>query len=346
MRRSERLAGALAAALLAGCETSLPGGDLGAPATAAPEASAPPPVLPACRPFASVPGVTAVTGAMRSIPEADGGALVIVDDAVAGDAGVTALGLAVPAGEGVNDCLAGASLTARGRVSVFDPPSPTALSGVTSDAGASLYYVDPTSGGVGVATRDPASGAFRPAPALLWTADRPAFGAAAVASGGDVFAIGCLSARFLDADCYAARVPVGAVFDLAAYDYAVGGGRYSPRVDDAWPMTQGGTSVDLAFVAARGEWLLAYAPPLATKIEARTGVSPTGPWSAPFDVTACELADADMFCSGVHLHPALASPPGTLALSYAAATLSGDAAARRAAEPEKWAPRLLGMRVP
>jgi hypothetical protein len=53
-----------------------------------------------------------------------------------------------------------------------------------------------------------------------------------------------------------------------------------------------------------------------------------------------------MFCVGVHLHPALASAPGTVALSYAPASLASDQASRRAADPDAWWPRLVALPLP
>jgi hypothetical protein len=53
-----------------------------------------------------------------------------------------------------------------------------------------------------------------------------------------------------------------------------------------------------------------------------------------------------MFCVGVHLHPALASPSGTVALSYAPASFSSDEASRRAADPDAWWPRLVALPLP
>jgi hypothetical protein len=45
----------------------------------------------------------------------------------------------------------------------------------------------------------------------------------------------------------------------------------------------------------------------------------------------------------IHLHPQVAVPAGCVALSYAAASLSSDAASRRAAEPDKWWPRVVAL---
>jgi hypothetical protein len=180
----------------------------------------------------------------------------------------------------------------------------------------------------------------------LWTPDHPPYGSAAVASGGYVDVLGCVAARFLDADCFLARAPAGDLADESAYAYYVGAGRFSSRVDDSWPLTTGAASLDVAPRPAEGRWVMLYATPLGTTITLRSGLAPQGPWSAPIPIATCDLADADMFCTGIHLHPTIASFPGTVVVSYAAASMSADAATRRAAEPGKWWPRFVALTLP
>jgi hypothetical protein len=346
MRSSDRAIGALAGACIgiAACATSLPGGDLGESAGPGDAGATAPPVVSACLPFRSITGLTTMSGAFRSIPQAGGGAWAIVDNAVVDGADVPSLALAVPAGASLDDCLASSTLASTGTAPALDPSSLAPLSGVVAGGVALLYYVD-ASGSIGVAAQDPADGRFRPGATLLWTSDRPVFGTAAVTDGTNVFAIGCQSARFLDADCFVARAPAASTDDESAYGYYTGGGRWSPRVDDAWPVTSGGTALDVAWLPDHNRWLAAYVPPLGATIMLRSGLTPDGPWSAPLAVATCALADPDMFCAGIHLHPALSAPPGTIALSYAAASLSPDVASRRAAEPDKWWPQLVALPV-
>jgi len=153
---------ALCALLLAACETTLPGGDLGAAASTSEAGAPPPPTVSGCLPFRNVPGVDAVTGAMRSLPAPDGGALIVVDDAVGADADVPSLALVAPAGATVADCLSTAMLPASAPTSAFDPSTLSPLSGFVAGSVAAFYYVDPTYGAVGVATQDPSDGRFRP----------------------------------------------------------------------------------------------------------------------------------------------------------------------------------------
>jgi hypothetical protein len=345
MRRSEATIAALAAAVTASCETLLPGGDLGATASSADAGARAPPRAVGCRPLHDVAGVTRVGGAVRSLALPDGSVLVVADDVTLAGNDVPSLALTAAAGASVDDCLASAAPTNNGPA--FDPPDLAPLSGVVVAGVATFYYAD-SSGSIGVAPQDPSDGRFRSASSVaqLWTSDRPAFGTAAVVVGTDVHALGCKPARFLDADCFAARAPSASLADASAYAYTMGSDRWSPRVDDAWPMTSGGTTFDVAWLPAQSRWLMVYVPPLGNTLTARSGLSPEGPWSAPIPLATCDLADADMFCAGMHLHPALASPDGTIALSYAPASLSPDAASRRAADPDAWWPRLVALPVP
>ena len=104
--------------------------------------------------------------------------------------------------------------------------------------------------------------------------------------------------------------------------------------------------MDVAWIPGSGRWLMLYSPPLSSTLRVRSGLAPEGPWSAPIDVATCDLADPDMFCGGVHLHPALGRDAGTVVVSYAAASLSAGTDERRAAEPEKWWPRFAVLALP
>ncbi len=65
-----------------------------------------------------------------------------------------------------------------------------------------------------------------------------------------------------------ARAPAASVADENAYTYYVGGALFSPRVDDAWLMATGASSLDLALVGTR--WLMAYVTPLGSTITLRS----------------------------------------------------------------------------
>jgi len=321
---------------LGGCAVPLHDDGAGAGAGAAPDGAAPLPVLAGCRPFQAL--ASRVAGALHSAPAADGGVLFVVDDAIVGGTDVPALTLVAPAGATLDDCLAGAAL-AGGTPSSALPASLAPQAMLTANGATSLFYAQ-AGDGYGVASLGATTGT------PLWTSDRPAYGTAGVVSGADAYVVGCVGARFLDGDCYLARAPVASLGDPSAYAYSVGGGRWTPRVDEAFPVTSGATAVDLAWLPDRQRWVLAYVPPLGSTITVRSGLAPAGPWSTPIAVATCDLADPDMFCAGVRLHPAVTTSPGTIALSYAPASLSPDAGARRAASPEAWWPRLAALALP
>jgi hypothetical protein len=335
MRRSEADAVGVVVlgAALGAC--AVPLHDDGGGGGAASDGAAPLPVAGGCRPFRGL--ASSVSGAVHSTPTATG-LLFVVDDATVAGADVPALALEAPAGASLDDCL-GAAALAGGTPSSALPASLAPQAMLTVNGATSLFYAE-AGGGYGVT----ALGATAGTP--LWTSDRPAYGTAAVVSGDDAYVMGCVGARFLDGDCFVARVPAGSLGDPSAYAYSVGGGRWTARVGDAFPVTSGGTDVDVAWLPDQRRWLLAYVPPLGTTITVRSGLSPAGPWSAPIDVATCDLADPDMFCAGLRLHPAVAAPPGTIALSYAPATFSADAGARRAGNPDAWWPRIVALPLP
>jgi hypothetical protein len=323
----------LALAGTAACATPLPGSETQAPTE---DAAAPLPVLTGCRPLQGL--VQGLSGGLRSVTQA-GGLLFIADDAQVQGTDVPSLQVQVPSSSSATDCLASASFPG-GMPSSALPASLSPLAAV-SVGGAVSLYVDQLSG-FGVAALGPSS-----TPVPLWTADRPAFGTAAVTDDdGNVYAIGCIAARFLDGDCYVARAPASSIASIGAYEYYVGSERWSPRIEDAWPMTSGATAVDVVALPSLGRWLMAYAGPLGTTIIVRSGLSPQGPWSGPIPVAQCDLADGDMFCADVRLHPALSVAPGSIAISYAIGSLSADAGARQAQDPQAWWSRLGVLALP
>ena len=195
------------------------------------------------------------------------------------------------------------------------------LAGLTTDTSYLFFAADRPDGftndGFGIARWDADAGRFV-AVTLLWTADRPSYGSAAVVDGDYVYVFGGLAARFLAADAYLARAPLARITEPAAYEYWAGGGAYSPNADDAAPLVEAGTSPSVAWNAEHGRFILAYSSPLATDVTVRSGLGVSGPWSLPVTLGRCELPaiDADAFCGDVTLLPLLAQGGGiTLAQS-------------------------------
>lgn len=265
------------------------------------------------------------------------------------------------AGATLGSCVEGAR--AIGATAAFEPASLpahelfTMLSATTTSAGSSLFYEaltpDSTAAfgvrslGRGVAILDDKTGQFVVGGAPLWTSDRPSYGVASVVVDDELYAFGCLDDGFLSADCYVARAPAAAVGDPAQYEYAIGGGRWSSNVEDAWPVVRdAGAQIDVAWIASLDRFVMVYATPLGTTLHVRSGLAPDGPWSEDYEIAACDLADSDLFCASIHAHPELTASDGALPVTYAIDSLSDDFAARTAADPAKYWPRLARLQLP
>jgi uncharacterized protein DUF4185 len=317
------------------CATPLPDTQTESDAAVAEDVAPPLPVLRGCRPFQGL--ADRVSGAIRSVGTPRG-TLFIADDAFVAGSDVPAVQIETSTSATVDDCLASASLVDGAPTSAL-PGALAPLAAIETEATVSLFFSQPSTG-YGITTPGATSRSF------LWTSDRPAYGTAAASYEGYVYVYGCLAARYLDGDCYLARAGGPSIASEAAYSYYVGGGHWSPLVDDAWPMTSGATAVDVVLAPTTGRWLMAYVPPLGGTLTLRIGLSPEGPWSAPIPVARCDLATDDMFCTGVHFHPTVNVAEDSVALSYAIASLSPDAATREAEDPAAWWPRLVALRLP
>ena len=291
------------------------------------------PLARGCLPFQGV--ASQVSGAIRSVA-VDGGTVFVVDDAVIAGEDVAAVAL-TSTSPALTDCLASAVPSSPPVSTLPSLVAPRAA--VTIDGTISLFY-ETLGSGFGVTRLGVAPGV------ALWTSDRPSYGTAAVVQAATVYVYGCLGTGYLSDDCYVARAPADGIASESAYEYYVGGGRWSASVDDAWPMVGGGGEMDVTWLASRNRWLMAYVTPLGTTITLRSGLSPEGPWSAPIEAATCDLADADMFCAGVHFHPSVVASGDAVALSYSVSSLSSDVAMRRTADPLAWWPRIFALTIP
>ncbi|MCC6214951.1 MAG: DUF4185 domain-containing protein [Polyangiaceae bacterium] len=273
-----------------------------------------PPALEACAPLPSEgDGLEARLASLPGPPLGVEGSLVVADAARGG-----------PRGFAVRDSPCDAGEVALPATPILDasPLGPRVVARPTSlvAAGATAFVFfaaeRPDSSaafgvaavGRGLARWDAAAGAFVD-PVLLWTADRPSYGAGAAASGDYLYAYGGLAARFLSADVYLARVATARAAEPGAWEYWSGGGAWAPTADAAWPMVEGGTEPTVGYHVALERWLLAYSTPLGAEITVRTGLGPYGPWSRPYLAARCALpsVDEESFCTHVVLHPALAT---------------------------------------
>lgn len=357
MRRSDLAL--LAALALAGCSIRLD--HLPAPGSS-PDAGAP--VVRGCRLFHPANGSTpAVSGRVSSIVMPGGRSLWIAGTLRVGGKDVNAAGAWVDASAPVAGCFAGSAWIGGGKPRSLLAPSPLgaammleALAPVRAGSDAYLYYAlsRPAPGepfgvhlmGYGIARWDAASQSFVPTSTLLWTGDRPDYGAGVVVDGTTAYVYGCESGGFLRDDCYVARAPIDRLEDASAYEYSTGGGQWSAQPDDAWPVVvNAGDPVGVLHDAARHRYLMAYVTPLGDTLTVRSGLGPDGPWSAPFELARSALPDKDAFSGSVALHPELAGriPPGSIAASYGFSTFTPGAAE---ANPEGYWSRLAVLPLP
>lgn len=346
------LAGAVLAIGLAGCAIALDHefDDAGEPS--APDATVD--AVAGCTPF---PEGSGVSGDTRSLPLPEGGALWVVDQATAPDGGVILSAQFVVGPQAAADCDSW-SVSLEGPAFAPSPLVPDGLLGamdlVQTDDAPALYYeafdADPSaplglrSLGVGLAPRNQGTGLFTPTAELLWSADRPSYGASALRVGEVVYVFGCASSGYLTDDCYVARAAASSLASSAAYTYWTGD-TWSSNPDDAASIAEAGSGVSVRpDPTGAPQFVMTYVPLLGSTLVARTAVAPEGPWSAPTTLGTCALdgAGPGAFCGGAQQHPELARDPGApLALTYEARTFAADAGSGAAFQP-----RLVAFAVP
>ena len=191
--------------------------------------------------------------------------------------------------------------------------------------------------GRGIARWDAQAGRFTRSP-LLWTGDRPAYGASALVDGAWVYAYGCEAANDgWTRACYAARAPSLQVADINAWQYATAVGKFTGNPDDAQPILTGVGDVSLRRHAS-GRLLVTYFKPLDSVLQVRSALGPTGPFSAPHALGQCQ-ATSGTFCVGAVQHPELDGDDATIAVTFARASFDPLPAA------DRW-PRLARLPLP
>ncbi len=308
---------ALLVSLVSGCAVDLDSDDEHAPL------DEPAPLLESC---ALLEGAAdGVDGLVSSVTLLDGSELLVTRAKLDGTRDSTAFsGANSPCGE------AASALAARPVVDVSELSQAAAAprAGFTTDAPYLYFSVADAAGfegSAGVARFDEETGTFR-ALALLWTGDRPSYGASAGVSGRYVYVYGGLAARFLAAGVSLARVPRESVAEASAYEYFGGGGQWTPDADLARPIVEGGQWPSVTWNAEHERFLMAYTTPLASEITVRTGLGPSGPWSLPGVLGRCALPFAEAFCSGVSQLPSF-STDGGLAFAQTIQTFEPPAGA-------------------
>lgn len=310
-------------------------------------------VAPSCA-VAGEAALRAPHGRVLSVATADGGATLLAAQVVLADGGVRlAQQWDVALERDGADCLAlnGEGQPAFTAVPLGHTYLPT--SAVDTPAGTWLYFqdsaADPTApfgvrtDGYGVALRQGGAARFEPSAQLLWTADRPTFGQAAILHQGKIYVFGCSGYGFLQAHCSVARVEEARAADESAYEYYVGAGRFTGGADNAWPLVEAGTSMAVYLDGARQRWVMVYTHPLGQVLYARTGLSPSGPWSAEHAWARCQLPaeDPEAFCADAAVHtPFHWSAGGEPAVTYAVRSLVPRA------PPEAYITRLMRVALP
>jgi hypothetical protein len=320
-----------------------------------------PPTAHGCLPFHDAPGVSALTGAGRSLDLGGGESLWWFDGATTGSGAIRNTGLVAENARLVPGCTWASAIAPNGALRSISTTSPiggsntvSLLDGVTTPRGTFAYYAlyEPASGepfgvrgvGFGAAMRDE-SGVFQPTPSLLWSADRPSYGSAVVATSDFVYVFGCRPAESLAEDCFVARAAVTSdLVSPASYAYDANGA-WSASPDDALPIARGGTSLSVKWNGRVSRYLMTYAPPLSREIRMRSALTPEGPWSAETTLARCDVAsaDPDAFCTGVHQHPEVkATSPRAIVVSYGVASFKVDATLA----PEAYWPRVVELELP
>jgi hypothetical protein len=194
------------------------------------------------------------------------------------------------------------------------------------------------SAGFGIAPWDAATHRFVPTAGLLWASDGPSFGTTAVVQGSMVYVYGCAPNANGESDCYLGEVDGTMVDEPAAYQYALGGGFFTPNVADALPVLTNVTSPQVRGHAS-GRWFVTWAPAVGSGLMIASALGPTGPFSQPQNLLTCELGTSD-FCVGGSQHPELDPDANTFAVSCAASSFNGTPPG------ERYWPRLVFAPIP
>jgi hypothetical protein len=311
------------------------------------------PTVVGCEPLQrSEPGL-ALSGDLRSLPLADGGAVWVADmGTVNARRTPTAFVVEASASSMCGAWSARSTHVAFGSLSASAGQILVPLDLVDTPSGPALFYdsfvQDPTQPlgfrqlGVGLAA-GAADGIFVPGGDLLWTSKQPAYGSSVLVIGTTAYLYGCASAGPFVADCSLARADVADLASTAAYSYW-DGSAWSHDAAAAVPVASAGSTVSVRRdPRGRDRYVMTYVPPLGDTLVARSSPAPEGPWSGPVTMARCDLAAAGegSFCSGGQQHPEL-STAGELVLSYDARTFASDAGT---SEGAFW-PRLIGVEVP
>jgi serine/threonine protein kinase len=120
-------------------------------------------------------------------------------------------------------------------------------------------------------------------PTLLFEADEPAWGSAALVAGDQMYAYACECPE-IECSCLLARVPLGDALDRSAWRFFTAEGRWSSEWREAGPVLEGPIRDGVLSVhwnAYLGKYLATSSKTLDARVDIRVADRPEGPWSDP-----------------------------------------------------------------
>jgi len=157
-------------------------------------------------------------------------------------------------------------------------------------------------------------------PTLLFTAEEPSFGSAALSVGGTLYVYGCESVN-LDKPCKLARVDPAHVVDRSAWSYYAGQERWSSRIEDAVPVVSGNDILSVSWNNYLDRFVAVYSAPLSRDVMMRTAPAPEGPWSREIQAFAAMPPTGGGTVYDAQAHPEYDVDGGrTMYVTYSRAT--------------------------
>ncbi len=322
-----------------------------------------------CRPFYEPGGpIRSLGGSLVRVPTDDGRCLWIAEDVTFGTGGTICnvafeTDLAAPFGT----CPTRATFvggSARTIVAVDSGDEPTLLVSITGAyrlAGATrvTYRLFRADGGPAFGLTELGTGLGRwdaatqrivvPGPRSLAFGPDLDLGDASWASTDRAYVWGCPGPPdFLTERCVVGRIDAAGAMELFA-----GAGRWiaSRRGRDAATVFDAGPWVSSVVPnGAAGRLLHLFAVGFGTDLQIHTASAPEGPWSPASRLAACDVPrdDSHAYCAGPVVHRELTDPTraGDLPVTYGVGSTAPDIAARAAANPGAYWPRLQWLTAP
>ena len=117
-------------------------------------------------------------------------------------------------------------------------------------------------------------------PTLMFDANEPGFGTAAVIVGTRLYIFGCDTTETAK-PCRLARVPLARALDRTAWRFFAASGQWREEIHKSAPVFEGNDILSVSFNPSLNRFLAVYSRPMGTAVLLRTARAPEGPWSAP-----------------------------------------------------------------